>query len=126
MLTRLRRQGRKKVPVRHSHLDDTTGGALNEVPLKKITIVDAGEGVYPETDGTKEVGNATKRWGLVRAVTITSGDLGFEETACYLCKKPFALEDEIILVVTSISRVEIRCVPAHRKCPECWESYYQP
>jgi len=72
----------------------------------------------PETDAYSYVGTETYRFNLVRAVTITSGDLGFEEDRCMVCGKPFKLGDSIVLKVRKIDKEhrQILTVPVHAEC----------
>lgn len=84
----------------------------------------AGNGItiVPSVDGTGNVGTAGLRFSLVRAVTITSGDVCFDDQACRICGQPFAEGDDIMLRVIGIEpdgdtgRRLTRTVPAHHGC----------
>ena len=73
--------------------------------------------IKPETDNATDLGSSSKRWKLIRGVTITSGDLGFEEKECYLCKKKFKVGDRLSLIIKQIDKnKEPLTVPMHSKC----------
>ncbi len=74
--------------------------------------------ICPFTDGYSYVGTADYRFNLVRAITITSGDLGFEEDRCVVCGKPFKVNDSIVLKVRKIDGAnrQILAVPVHAEC----------
>jgi len=70
----------------------------------------------PYTDNTYNLGNNSLRWALIRGVSIISGDLGFEEVKCAVCKKKFKKNDNISLVVKKVEKDCIKTVPIHLKC----------
>jgi len=78
--------------------------------------------IVPLGDGTGNVGTAAKRFSLVRAVTITSGDVCFDDQTCQVCGQPFAEGDDLVLRVIRIEpdgdtgRRLTRTVPAHHGC----------
>lgn len=78
-----------------------------------------GGGIRGLGDNAHNCGNATYRWALVRGVTITSGDLGFEETACLKCEKPFVDGDVLVLLVKGLSDWGgTLTIPIHLKCTQ--------
>jgi len=74
--------------------------------------------LIPNSDGYSYVGTDTRRFYLVRAITITSGDLGFEEDRCMVCGKPFKENDSIVLKVRKVDKQhkQILVVPVHADC----------
>lgn len=56
----------------------------------------------PTTDGNGSIGTAALRWNLVRAVTITSGDFGWEEKRDYYTDLPFRPDDLLVMAVKSV------------------------
>ena len=72
--------------------------------------------VRPYSDNAYVMGDASHRWSLVRGVTVTSGDLGFEETTCPKCGKSFNIGDTLILVVKSLHEYGTLTIPMHLKC----------
>ena len=76
--------------------------------------------VVPVADGNGNIGTAAKRWKLVRAVTITSGDLGFDDAGCALCGRGFAVSEDLVLRVVAIEPdvhgSMTRTVPVHQHC----------
>jgi hypothetical protein len=75
----------------------------------------------PTTDNTGSIGSNANRFKLVRAVTITSGDLGFDDDECPICHK--AIEEHDAVILTAKARVfptegksYIPTVPAHLSC----------
>jgi len=69
----------------------------------------------PNTDDMANVGTDSYRFSLVRAVTITSGQLGFEEKSCFKCGEPFEEGDAVLLLVRNVSNVTAT-IPIHEKC----------
>lgn len=53
----------------------------------------------PYLDDIGSIGAAGRRFSLVRAKTITSGDIGFDDEACPLCDQPFKEGEELVLKV---------------------------
>jgi hypothetical protein len=84
----------------------------------------AGNGItiVPSVDGTGNVGTGGLRFSLVRAVTITSGDVCFDDQQCQVCGQPFEEGDDLVLRVIRIEpdgntgRKLTRTVPAHHGC----------
>jgi hypothetical protein len=74
-------------------------------PDKKITfnptVADI-DCILPAVTARGNVGNATYKFNLVRATTITSGDICFEERNCSSCNKPFTVGEKITLVVRNV------------------------
>ena len=68
-------------------------------------------GLFPNADNTGSVGESTLRWSLVRAVTITSGDLGWEETVDHLTGSPFVQGDLLVMVVKRMEHGTTYTVP---------------
>lgn len=68
---------------------------------------------YPAADNTFSLGDASLRWSLIRGVTITAGDLAFEERFCYKTGLPFEVGDELCLIaiVTDEKEGFTRTVP---------------
>jgi hypothetical protein len=67
------------------------------------------------------VGTAARRFALVRAVTITSGDLAFEDERCPKCGVEFGEGDELVLKVHRVGMDEqgkrvSYSVPMHADC----------
>jgi hypothetical protein len=77
--------------------------------------------LYPSTDNTFELGNGTVRWKLIRGVTITSGDLAFEERNCHTCYRQFKKGEKLGLIVLDVEFDQTRTVPVHIKCPNLAE-----
>ena len=80
----------------------------------------SGGGVFsqdllPSMDSTYNVGNDSNRWRLIRGVTITAGELGFEETRCGVCGKKFEAGDSLVLKVLKVDK-ETLTVPVHLSC----------
>jgi len=98
---------------------------LSRTSAGTLTVDDgAGNGItiVPSVNGTGNVGTAAKRFSLVRAVTITSGDVCFDDQTCQVCGQPFAEGDDLVLRVIRIEpdgdtgRKLTRTVPAHHGC----------
>lgn len=85
-----------------------------------------GTGEYiPPVDDNGSIGTATNRWTLVRAVTITSGDLAFDDEACAVCRRGFAVNDNVVLRVHKVAEETLKggktrpvtyTVPCHQRC----------
>ena len=100
---------------------DIIGVSVAGTERFQFTSTGTGEFI-PPADNAGSVGSAARRFALVRAVTITSGDLAFEDEVCPRCKKEFQVEDEIVLKVHRIARDEAGrrvsySVPQHASCP---------
>ncbi len=71
-------------------------------------------------DNNSNVGTAAKRWKLVRAVTITSGDIGFDDPLCVLCKRVFEEDQNLVLHVIRVEMEKggrvTKTVPVHEHC----------
>jgi len=72
--------------------------------------------------GIGQIGSQTRKWALVRAQTITSGDVCFDDQTCVVCGQPFAEGDDLVLRVIRIEpdgnsgQRLTRTVPAHHGC----------
>jgi len=75
----------------------------------------------PKEHNTYDLGLPGKKWKRVCAVTTNFGDIGFSETSCAECGKPFKAGDKIVLKVKNLIPDEegggINCVPVHESCP---------
>jgi len=69
----------------------------------------------PSADNIHSIGSDTYRFKLVRAVTITSGELGFDEKVCARCGKQFKPGDELVLVVRHVTNYTLT-FPIHLRC----------
>jgi hypothetical protein len=75
----------------------------------------------PAVDDDWSVGTAARRFTLVRAVTITSGDIGFDDAGCSICGRELATDDDLVLRVRdrdpagTLRRVSYT-VPVHAAC----------
>jgi hypothetical protein len=87
-------------------------GIGTTTPQSKLQV--AGD-VLPDQDNSRNCGNNSYRWALVRAQNVICGDLGFEETKCPVDGKPFKPGDEVTLVVKAVTRDGISCAPVHSK-----------
>lgn len=73
--------------------------------------------ILPHIDLGANIGSSSYRWSLVRARTITSGDLGFEETECAICGERFSDGDILVLMLKTIDEENISLtIPVHDKC----------
>jgi len=73
----------------------------------------------PPADNQGNIGTDSYRWALVRAVTITSGDIGFgpEDQPCPVCGKKFEVGDIVVLKVHKVlENGEFRARPVHLSC----------
>lgn len=76
----------------------------------------------PAADNNGEaLGTDALRWTRLRAVSIVSGDIGFDDDDCANCGKIFQQGEEVILRVRKIERIKNErpitlCVPVHAKC----------
>lgn len=74
--------------------------------------------IKPEVDNAVDLGANAQRWKLIRGVTITPGDLAWEEKECHVCGIRFEPGDRLEMIVKFIDP-EIdatRTVPIHRGC----------
>ena len=77
--------------------------------------------IVPYLDDIGNIGAPGRRFSLVRARTITSGDIGFDDESCPMCNGPFEVGDEIVMKVMKkeddfCGRDIIYTVPTHLKC----------
>jgi hypothetical protein len=74
--------------------------------------------IEPPDDGYSYLGETEHRFRLVRAVTVTAGDLAFEERHCLVCGKKFREGDSVVLKVLKVEDEEcqMRTVPVHAEC----------
>lgn len=105
--------------------DDYNWGAAQQVlrihrngtTPEKIDFADID--LVPMTDNTGRIGTESQRWSLVRAVTVTQGDIGFgpEDQPCPICGKRFEVGDLVVLKVHKVlENGEFRARPVHLKC----------
>jgi len=99
---------------------DVIGVSLAGTQRFQYTGVGTGEFI-PPADNQGSVGTAARRFALVRATTITSGDLAFEDEACPKCGTGFEEDDEIVLKVYKVKaddegRRVSYSVPMHSRC----------
>jgi hypothetical protein len=90
------------------------GIGISSLPLDASTD----HTLEPATDGYSYIGTSTYRFRLVRAVTVTSGDLGFEERRCLVCGREFKEGDAVVLKVRKVEpdNLQMLCVPVHAEC----------
>lgn len=102
-------------------------GLGNSISVGKVTgSLTDGVGIsllkgdlLPLTNGTGNVGQNGNKWSLVRATTITSGDLAFEENTCAICGQPLNPGDTLGLIVKTISDIAgTLTVPIHLDCKD--------
>jgi|GEM_PF-1839975 phage minor structural protein, N-terminal region len=73
--------------------------------------------IMPNTTNTYKIGNSTRKWSLVRATTITSGDLAFEEESCAICGERFVDGDIVVLLVKTVDEMlGTLTIPVHDRC----------
>jgi len=75
--------------------------------------------VRPPQDNYGSLGTDSYRWKLVRAVTVTQGDIGFgpEDQPCPICGKRFEVGDVVVFKVHKVlGNGEFRARPIHLKC----------
>jgi len=77
--------------------------------------------IYPTTDGQGSVGTNANRFGLIRGVTVTSGDLAFDDRKCPVCNQEFQVDDELALKVICVEDDDVghritKTVPMHQTC----------
>lgn len=78
-------------------------------------ISEAGD-IIPVGDAAMNIGLAGKRLATVRAQVVITGDFGFDDAACPLCAKLFAVSDTVLLRVVAIDADVKRAVPVHLGC----------
>mgnify|MGYP000477528826 CR=1 FL=1 len=86
----------------------------NRIVFEQADII-----IRPYTDNVGSVGTDSYRWALVRAVTVTQGDIGFgpEDQPCPVCGKKFEVGDVVVLKVHKVLESgEFRARPIHLKC----------
>lgn len=98
----------------YSHINNLRlrGGNTHYLPWDSATHVT----LQPYSDGYSYIGSSTYRFAEVHAVTVVSGDLGFEERRCMVCGKPFKPNDSIVLKVREVGEKQILVVPVHAEC----------
>ena len=96
--------------------------STNELSITdgQVILNDASEFI-PANDGNGSVGTAANRFDLVRAVTVTSGDLAFDDRACPICGGEFQVDEELALKVIQVEddtegRRITKTVPMHQTC----------
>ena len=72
--------------------------------------------LLPRSDNAYNCGDDEHRWALVRAVTVTTGDLGFDDRACPVCNRRFREGDSIVLKVWRVDGDKVLTVPVHVEC----------
>lgn len=76
-------------------------------------------GLLPLSDNAYNVGQNGSKWALVRATTITPGDLGFEERTCAICGQEFKPGDALGLIVKEWNEAGgTLTVPIHLDCKD--------
>lgn len=75
----------------------------------------------PPVDASGRMGNGSLRYLSMRAVTITSGDLAFDDPSCPNCERAFKKGDQIVLGVHKTAKDEegrriAYTIPMHRSC----------
>ena len=86
---------------------------------QRIIMEQAGRVFRPNADNTGSIGTNSYRWALVRAVTVTQGDIGFgpEDQPCPICGKRFEVGDVVVLKVHKVLESgEFRAKPVHLSC----------
>lgn len=78
--------------------------------------------LVPDLDDTRNVGTDARRFNRVRATTVVSGDLGFEDEACPDCQGGFEVGQALALRVVrqeqdAAGRLVAFGVPIHAVCP---------
>jgi hypothetical protein len=68
-----------RAPTGYQFFDTVALGKYNETQTASIDNNVSNFRLYPSTDGTGSIGLSTARWGLIRGVTVTSGDLHLED-----------------------------------------------
>ena len=79
----------------------------------------SGATLRPPVDNSGSIGTDSYRWSLVRAVTVTQGDIGFgpEDQPCPICGEKFKEGDIVVLkVVKVLENGEFRARPVHLRC----------
>jgi hypothetical protein len=93
--------------------------ASNSLTLGNGAI--AAGNIAPGQDNTGAVGTSSARWGSIRAVTVTTGDLGFDDECCAVCRACFNAGDDVIWrirrqVMDEQKRTVSYAVPIHVRC----------
>ncbi len=71
----------------------------------------------PYYSGTGNVGTSSHKWASVRAYTVTSGDLAFEEDCCPICGEKFQDGDVLVMLVKTIHEgLGTLTIPMHERC----------
>lgn len=91
----------------------------SEIDLNGGNVIVAAH-CLPAFDNSSDLGNGTFRWALVRGVTITPGDLAWEETRCHICNEEFQDDDKLTMVVKKMEEKDgellTYTVPICKKC----------
>lgn len=90
----------------------------------ELTLSNAAGGgltLIPPADNAGILGSDARRFNRVRAVSVVSGDLGFDDLACPLCQRGFSVGETLALRVVRIERgmrgAITQTVPCHATCP---------
>lgn len=113
-------------------VDETSLDAAVEVNIKNantdIVTIDATGMVLtgdrdftPTVDNNGECGTAALRWKLVRGVTVTAGDLAFDDQLCPVCTTEFADDDCVVWRIykrepDEAGKMISYSVPVHIRC----------
>jgi phage minor structural protein len=96
-----------------------TLGSTDGVTRQGIRVSGLCGDIVPHSDSSVNCGTSLKRWLLVRGVTITSGDLAFEESECAICKGKFEDGDILCLLVKTIhEEMGTLTIPVHERCKD--------
>ena len=82
--------------------------------LKNVTSI--AQSLLPDVDNSRDLGSSTSRWRTVYAVTVITGDLGFEELKCLICGREFREGDDIVFRVRKVNDKQVLCIPVHFEC----------
>lgn len=84
----------------------------------EVTSTVVGDAVMPSADAQGNVGSDARRWLLVRAVTVTSGDYGFDDETCAACGQAFDVGDDVAFQIRHKEGKTSLAVPIHFGCAE--------
>jgi len=91
-------------------------GINRSISLSGTNVVSSAD-IIPSATTTGSVGTNACKWALVRAVTITPGDLGFEERTCAVCGEQFKSGESLVLLVKEIHEdYGTLTIPIHERC----------
>lgn len=93
--------GRYRLRVEGDQLLIQRAATANWATATTLAVMDA-DGFLPGADNTGNLGIAAQRWALIRGVTITSGDFGWEETRDYFNQAPFVQNDCLLMAVKQV------------------------